>query len=119
MLLSSLQTQWQMFYYIMEASSSNSSYSVSTTYTHGQRRGRPIFIISKEQLEYLHSLSFSWTQIALLLGLSRMTVYRRCEEFNILDEEGMPLSDSALDEILNDLHRQLPYTVSPAYYTAG
>ena len=48
-----------------------------------------------------------------------MTVYRRREEFNIIDEEGMPLSDSALDVILNDLPRQLPYKVSPAYYTTG
>ena len=38
--------------------------------------GRPRFDISKEQLEYLSSLSFKWNEIALLLGVSRMTVYR-------------------------------------------
>lgn len=35
--------------------------------------GRPRFDISKEQLEYLSSLS---NEIAVLLGVSRMTIYR-------------------------------------------
>ena len=38
--------------------------------------GRPRFNISKEQLEYLSSLSFKWSEIAVLLGVSRMTIYR-------------------------------------------
>ncbi len=38
--------------------------------------GRPCFHIEKEQLEYLSSLHFSWTAIASLLGVSRMTIYR-------------------------------------------
>ena len=38
--------------------------------------GRPRFDISKEQLEYLSSLSFKWNEIAVLLGVSRMTIYR-------------------------------------------
>ena len=39
-------------------------------------RGRPRFDISKEQLVYLLSLSFTWVEVAALLGVSRMTVYR-------------------------------------------
>ena len=39
-------------------------------------RGRPKFKIDKEQLVYLSSLNFSWTEIASLLGVSRMTIYR-------------------------------------------
>ena len=39
-------------------------------------RGRPLFQITKEQLEYLSSLGFQWKEIAALLGVSRMTVYR-------------------------------------------
>ena len=38
--------------------------------------GRPRFNISKQQLEYLCSLSFKWNEIAILLGVSRMTIYR-------------------------------------------
>ena len=39
-------------------------------------RGRPQFQVSKSQVEYLASLSFKWTEIASILGLSRMTLYR-------------------------------------------
>ncbi len=38
--------------------------------------GRPLFQITKQQLEYLSSLGFQWKEIAALLGVSRMTIYR-------------------------------------------
>ena len=37
--------------------------------------GRPRFEITRAHLDYLRSLSFLWTEIAHLLGVSRMTVY--------------------------------------------
>ena len=46
-------------------------------------RGRPRVIISLEQLQYLRSLNFSWTQISDLLGVSRMTVYRKRRDFGM------------------------------------
>ena len=45
-----------------------------TTMQH--RRGRPQFQVNKLQMEYLSSLSFKWTEIASILGVSRMTLYR-------------------------------------------
>ena len=45
--------------------------------------GRPRFDITKEQLEYLSSLSFKWNQIAALLGVSRMTIYRYILYFSL------------------------------------
>ena len=39
--------------------------------------GRPTLFINRDQVEYLHSLSFSWTEIASLFGVSRMTLHRR------------------------------------------
>ena len=38
--------------------------------------GRPRFDISRDLLLYLMSLSFKWTEIAALLNISRMTLYR-------------------------------------------
>ena len=38
--------------------------------------GRPRFDVSRSQLEYLASMSFKWTEIASILGVSRMTLYR-------------------------------------------
>lgn len=45
--------------------------------------GRPELIITREQLEYLWGMHFSWTQISGLLGVSRMTVYRRRRGFGV------------------------------------
>ena len=55
----------------------NVMYSVSTTSQVNRAAGRPHFDISSDQIHYLRSLSFSWTQISCLLGVSRSTVYRR------------------------------------------
>ncbi len=54
---------------------------------HTQQMGRPRFVVSKDQLESLRSLSFTWPEIATLLGVSRTTVYRRRQEY------GMPTND--------------------------
>ena len=51
------------------------AYQASSS-TSPARAGRPQFDISKEQLEYLSSLGFKWTEVAALLGVSRMTIYR-------------------------------------------
>ena len=50
------------------------SYHVQRASSSG--RGRPQFQIKKDQLEYLSSLGFKWKEIAALLGVSRMTIYR-------------------------------------------
>ena len=38
--------------------------------------GRPPFYISKDQLVYLISMGFKWVEIAAMLNVSRMTIYR-------------------------------------------
>ena len=103
--LLSLHTLWQQYHETVEAALSHSMYSAPVLHTNG--RGRPRFVITRGQLEYLRSLLFSWTQIASLLGVSRMTVYRRR---GLLDEETTNvLDDNELDEVLCDLCRELPY----------
>ena len=71
-------------------------------------RGRPRFQISKEQLEYLRSLSFSWTAIADMLMVSRMTVYRRRVEFGLLVEPQSSITDQELIRIVRHLSVQHP-----------
>ena len=39
-------------------------------------------LIAKEQIEYLLSISFTWTDIAVLLGISRMTLYRYSDDYH-------------------------------------
>ena len=73
-----------------------------------QGRGRPQLLITQDQLEYLRGMSFSWTQISELLGVSRMTVYRRRRGFGILGDPRRALSDSELHSLLQDLRREMP-----------
>jgi DNA invertase Pin-like site-specific DNA recombinase len=54
---------------------------------HTGGRGRPKYVIRREQLLYLRDLRFSWTKIALLYGISRRTLY------NIRFELGLAGSD--------------------------
>ena len=70
--------------------------------------GRPRFQISKEQLEYLHSLFFSWTAIAGVLMVSRTTMYRRRVEFGLLVEPQSSITDQELIRIVQHLSVQHP-----------
>lgn len=74
-LLSSLRmliTHWQMYADSLDQTSTATGYHVRLIHTH--RQGRPRFEVDEDQLLYLRSLSFNWTAIAALLGVSRMTV---------------------------------------------
>lgn len=83
----------------------HSSYQVTTVSAH--ICGRPRFNISRDQLEYLCSMSFSWTKIASMLGVSRMTIYRRRVEYGITSS-GSNLSDGDLMSILQQISSEQP-----------
>ena len=70
--------------------------------------GHPRFRITREQLEYLRSLSFSWTDISRLLGMSRMTIHRRRDEYGLLSEPAQAITDAQLGQIVRDLRTELP-----------
>jgi len=63
----SLEYIWQEYQSSIEERSTT-QYSIAVEYT--QQRGRPRFAITREQLEYLHSLSFTWDTIVSILGVS-------------------------------------------------
>ncbi len=82
------------------------AYHVPTD-TGSRERGRPRFIISRHQLEYLASLSFTWSEVASLLGVSRMTVYRRRREFDLLEARAT-ISDAQLHRLLQHIRTESP-----------
>jgi len=47
-------------------------------------------------LEVLCSMCFTWSEIAQLIGVCRMTIYTRYEEFGMLEEPTATLTDSVL-----------------------
>lgn len=67
-------SKWEEYYDILNSYPERYSYHVPVV--HSNLVGRPRFQISRDQLLYLISLSFKWTEISALLGVSRMTVYR-------------------------------------------
>ena len=80
--------------------------SYSAPSMHSTTAGRPKFSITQHQLLYLRSMSFSWVQISKLLGVSYMTVYRRCQEYGISEVDNRrDISDEDLQEFVS---QQLP-----------
>ena len=62
---------WQEYVDSEQASDRSYAYGTPVVHIRGERGGRPRFDITKDQLEYLSSLSFSWSEIASILGVSR------------------------------------------------
>ena len=71
-------------------------------------RGRSRFNISRGQLQYLRSLSFSWSAIADILMVSRMTLYRRRVEFGMLDEPSSIIGEEELLSVVRQISREHP-----------
>ena len=49
-------------------------------------RGRPRFSVSKSQIEGLRDLGFTWSKIAAMIGVSRITLHRRIRELGLEGE---------------------------------
>ena len=71
--------------------------------------GRPHFDITREQVEHLPSMSFPWSQIAKMLGVSRSTLYRRRVEFDMIGYARENITDDQLHSILYiHLRQEMP-----------
>lgn len=86
-------------------SSSATAYQSGTV--HSSRRGRPKFDITEDQLTYLASLSFKWKQVARMLGVSRMTLYRRRVEFGMVPQ-GRNIQDRELVRVIREMRSEFP-----------
>lgn len=50
---------------------------------------------------------FTWTEIASLLGVSRMTIYRRRHEFGML-QDVREIRGARLHEVVREMRTELP-----------
>ncbi len=71
-------------------------------------KGRPRFEITKEQLIYLSSMAFSWNDISVMLGVSRMTIYRRRVEYDLVHDPRSIPCDLQLRTILKEIKHDQP-----------
>lgn len=80
-LILSIRTISSLWEERLEFLSVQPSRSPSTLLT--RQVGRPTFVLSMEQVLFLSEMSFSWVQIARLLGISRQTLWRRRLEWGL------------------------------------
>ena len=72
-------------------------------------RGRPKYIISRQQIAYLRELHFPWTKIASVLGVSTKTLLRRRQELGMTDEPNWSvISDQDLRGIVREVQGITP-----------
>lgn len=82
---------------------------MSSSYRTALTQGHPKIEVSVEEVEYLRSLQFNWTKIAAKFGISRRTLYRRLQEWNLpLDINYSVISDNDLDRLVAELKRKYP-----------
>lgn len=101
----------QVYAHVDGALDSYMSHSTTTAYRAAPissgRRGRPKFDVTENQLAYLSSLSFTWVQIARMLGISRMTLYRRRVNFGML-RRGQTIRDDQLLHLCREMRLEFP-----------
>ena len=70
-------------------------------------RGRPRFLVTKEQLEFINC-GFHCPEIGKILGISESTVRRRLKDFGISAKRFTRLTDRELDCTLQEIKRDFP-----------
>ena len=80
-----------------------------STNSNARSRGRPRFSISKSQIEGLRDLGFTWSKIAAMIGVSRITLHRRIRELGLEEETRYSeIDDQELDVFVRTILALLP-----------
>ena len=104
-----LAVKWEEYVDRVQSIDVSQVYCAPMESSGASRRGRPRLEVTQDQLEYLSSLSFSWTEIAALLGVSRMTLYGRRREYRMLQvNPSRMLTDDQLRWTLAEMRQEHP-----------
>ena len=105
--LRSIYHQWSTYPdHCMHGYTTNTSYRAPLTYIGDV--GRPKFLVTQHQLQYLRSMSFSWIKISQILSISTMMLYRRRQDYGMLGEPNGTLTDSELQSVIMQLQSDMP-----------
>ena len=75
----------------------------NTTQQSASKIGRPPLAVTRDQLQHLRSLHFSWQKISKLLHVSISTIQRRRSEFGLEEENYSDITNEELDSIYRSL----------------
>lgn len=93
--------------YRSRSGSLSTSLQAQKTFT--GERGRPVFDITKEQLQFLTEKKFTVGEMAQLFGVSKRTLQRRLSEFGLSVRANYArLTDAELDATVNDIIADFP-----------
>ena len=71
--------------------------------------GRPRFSVSSEQIKYLLNYHLSVPDIAVALGVSRSTIFRRMRTFGLSVRQSMTdISEEELDKVIREVQQDFP-----------
>ena len=70
---------------------------------------RPAFVLSMEQVRFLAEKSFSWVQVAQLLGISRQTLWRRRTEWGLQSQSASSITDEELSCAIEAVRHNHPH----------
>ena len=91
------------FIQVYRAVQARNSCHIPTHLSHTGAPGRPSIIIPKELLEELRGLGFAWAKIATMFGVSRWTIMRRVDEYQLTGLQIFTdISDDKIDKIVKD-----------------
>ena len=74
-------------------------------------RGRPKYVIRREQLLFLRDLRFTWTKISFMYGVSRRTLYNIRSDLGLIEphySNFTAISDNDLKAIIQETKREMP-----------
>ena len=85
--------------------------------TEASTGGRPRFRVTKDQIETLRETGMNWKTIALTLGISESTLYRRRQEFGLY-ESFVDIGYEELYTVITGMLSQTPYA-GESYVSGG
>ena len=78
--------------------------------------GRPKYDIPKTVLEELRGLNFSWSKVSSMFGVSRWTIYRRVQEYELQNLQHFTnIADEDVDKVVKDYLSRHGYTTGEPY----
>ena len=86
------------------------NYSSIPEQQHTGKRGRPAYVIKKDQLEFLLDLRFNLHDISQIIGVSVRTIERRMEQFGLTQSarQYSSLSETEVEDIIKQLKLEFP-----------